>query len=44
MDIHDTIVKELFDYKSVSAFIYLIDHGRELDFTYNKKECFYLGG
>lgn len=40
MDVYDAIVKELFDNKSLSAFIYLIDHGRELEFTYNNKECF----
>lgn len=40
MDIHDKMVEELFNNKSMKALIYLIDHGRELEFEYNNKTCF----
>lgn len=40
MNIHEKMVKELYDKKSLNAFIYLIEHGRELEFEYNSKECF----
>lgn len=37
MDIHDYIADELFRIKSVAACIYLLERGRELEFTYNNK-------
>ena len=40
MDIHDLIVNELFENKSLSALIFLIDCGRELEFKVNGKEYF----
>ena len=40
MNIHEIMVKELFEEKSIKALIYLIDHGRELEFEYNNKICF----
>ena len=40
MDIHDLIVNELFENKSLSALIFLIDCGRELEFEVNEKEYF----
>ena len=40
MDIHDMIVNELFETKSFSALIFLIDCGRELKFKVNGKEHF----
>ena len=40
MNIHDEMVTELYDKKSLHAFIYLIEHGRELEFEYNSKKCF----
>lgn len=40
MDIHDLIVYELFDKKSLAALIFLIDCGRELEFKMNGKEYF----
>lgn len=40
MDIHDKMVEELFKTKSLNALIYLIEHGRELEFKYNDIECF----
>lgn len=40
MDVHEKMVRELFDRKSVKALAYLIDSGRELEFEYNKKLCF----
>ncbi len=40
MEIHDLIVKELFDKKSFAALIFLIDCGRELEFKMNGKEYF----
>ena len=40
MDAHDLIVNELFENKSLSALIFLIDCGRELEFKVNEKEYF----
>ena len=40
MDIHDSIVNELFNKKSLAALIFLIDCGRELEFKMNGKEYF----
>lgn len=40
MDIHDLIVNELFEHKSLAALIFLIDCGRELEFKVNGKEYF----
>ena len=40
MDIHDLIVNELFNKKSIAALIFLIDCGRELEFKMNGKEYF----
>ena len=34
-NVHDLIVNELFTYKSVAAFIYLINAGREIEIKYN---------
>lgn len=39
-DIHDLIVDELFQQKSLAALIYLMDCGRELEFTVAGAECF----
>ena len=40
MEIHDLIVRELFDKKSLAALIYLIDFGRELEFCVDRCKCF----
>ena len=40
MDIHALIVEELFENKSLAALVFLMDHGRELEFKVNEKECF----
>lgn len=40
MNIHDKMVNELFDNKSLKALEYLIDQGRELQFKYNDITCF----
>ena len=40
MEIHDLIVRELFDRKSLAALIYLIDFGRELEFRVDRCKCF----
>ena len=40
MNMHDKLVLELFNNKSVKALIYLIKHGRELEFKYADKICF----
>ena len=40
MQIHDCIVKELYDLKSIAACIYLIERGRELEFSYKNVDCF----
>lgn len=39
-NLHDHIVSELFENRSVSAFVWLIGHGRELEFCYNGTHCF----
>lgn len=33
-DLHDTIASELLENKSMAALIWLISHGRELEFSY----------
>ena len=40
MDVHDLIVNELFEHKSLSALIFLIDCGRELEFKVNGEKYF----
>ena len=40
MDIHDVIVNEWFEKKSLAALVFLIDCGRELEFMVNGKEYF----
>ncbi len=40
MELHDKICAELFEYKSLAALIFLIDSGRELEFTAYGKEYF----
>ena len=40
MEIHDLIANELLESKALSALIFLIDHGRELEFEVNGKEYF----
>lgn len=40
LELHDLIVDELFEKKSLSALIYLINNGRELEFKLFNKECF----
>lgn len=40
MVLHDVIADELFNNKSFGALIYLIDKGRELEFTYKGIDCF----
>ena len=40
MHIHDLIVNELFNQKSIAALIFLIDFGRELEFKMNGKKYF----
>ena len=40
MDVHDLIVNELFENKSLAALIFLIDCGRELEFKVNGKQFF----
>lgn len=37
---HDLIVNELFDKRSIAALVYVINEGRELEFTYNRVDCF----
>lgn len=39
-NLHDIITDELLDKKSLAALIYLIDSGRELEFTINGKQYF----
>ena len=39
-NIHDILVKELFDFHSMAAMIWLVDRGRELEFTYGNKKGF----
>lgn len=38
--IHDLIVDELFENKSIAAFIYLINIGREVEINYNDTSAF----
>ena len=38
--IHDLIVDELFSNKSIAAFIYLINMGREIEISYNDTSAF----
>lgn len=40
MHVHDLIVNELFDKKSLAALIFLIDFGRELELNMNEKKYF----
>ena len=40
LDLHDIIVTELYDKKSLAALIHEIDSGRELEFEVNGKEYF----
>ena len=40
MNVHDLIVTELFQEKSLAALIFLIDCGRELEFEANGTKCF----
>ena len=40
MDVHDLIVNEMFEHKSLAALIFLIDCGRELEFKVNGEEYF----
>ena len=37
---HDLIVDELYDKKSIAAFIWLISHGRELEMSYEGQSIF----
>lgn len=43
MPIDDCIVKELYNLKSIAACIYLIERGRELEFSYNNVDYFISG-
>jgi hypothetical protein len=38
--VHDLIVNELFEKKSLAALIFLIDCGHELEFSMNGNKCF----
>jgi len=38
--VHDLIVNELFEKKSLAALIFLIDCGRELELNMNGNKCF----
>ncbi len=40
MGLHDLITNELITQKSLSALIWLINHGRELEFKVNDTVCF----
>lgn len=40
MVLHDLIVQELVNTKSLAALIFLIERGRELEFSYNGREYF----
>ena len=40
VSLHDRIVRELFDKKALSALIWLIDHGRELEFDWQGRPGF----
>lgn len=39
-NVHDNITNELFQHHSLAALIYLINAGRELEFSYNDVKCF----
>lgn len=43
MCLHDLIVKEFERTGSVSALIYLIEHGREIEFSFEGKKYFLSG-
>ena len=40
MCLHDLIVKEFEQTKSLSALIYLIEHGREIEFLFEGRKYF----
>ena len=40
MNVHDLIVNELFENKSLAALIFLVDNGRELEFNAGENKCF----
>lgn len=40
MELHDMITDELFDKKSISALLWLISQGRELEATYQNESIF----
>lgn len=40
MAVHELIVNELFEKKSLAALIFLIDSGRELEFNVHGYKCF----
>ena len=40
MDLHDRIVRELLEHKSFAALIWLIECGRELEFSVDGVPCF----
>jgi len=37
---HDAAVRDLFEHKSLEALAYLVEEGRELEFTWNGTMCF----
>jgi hypothetical protein len=39
-NIHDNLTNELFELHSLASLIYLINAGRELEFSYNDVKCF----
>lgn len=39
-NVHDNITNELFQHHSLAALIYLINAGRELEFSYKSVKCF----
>lgn len=39
-NVHDNLTNELFQYHSLAALIYLINIGRELEFSYKDIKCF----
>lgn len=40
MDLHDQIAEELLEKKSLAALIFLVEQGRELEFTFHGKPYF----
>lgn len=40
MELHERIVRELLEQKSFAALIWLIEHGRELEFSVDGVPCF----